>query len=59
MNIVRQYFSIGICGAFLLMLSACAAEIGSEQWCTDMKEKPKADWSANEAADYTKHCIFK
>ena len=59
MNIVKQYFYIGIYGAFLFMLSACATEVGSEQWCADMKEKPKADWSANEAADFTEHCIFK
>ncbi|EHK1078373.1 TPA: DUF3012 domain-containing protein [Vibrio parahaemolyticus] len=38
-------------------LSACT-EVGSEAWCEDMKEKPKGDWSANEAADFTKHCIL-
>ncbi|MGB1580590.1 MAG: DUF3012 domain-containing protein [Nevskiales bacterium] len=39
-------------------LSACAPEVGSEKWCAQLKEKPKGDWSANEAADYAKHCIF-
>ncbi|AKH69480.1 Protein of unknown function (DUF3012) [Spongiibacter sp. IMCC21906] len=43
----------------LLTLSACAPEVGSEAWCAAMKEKPKGDWSANEAGDYTKHCVFK
>ena len=42
----------------LVVLSACAPEVGSEKWCTQMKEKPKGDWTANEAADFTKHCIF-
>ena len=42
----------------LALLSACAPEVGSERWCAQMKEKPKGDWTANEAADYTKHCIF-
>lgn len=41
-----------------LVLSACSPEVGSPEWCTDMKEKPKGDWTANEAADFTKHCIF-
>jgi PBP1b-binding outer membrane lipoprotein LpoB len=41
-----------------LFLSGCAPEIGSEDWCADMKEKPKADWTATEAKDFTKHCIF-
>ena len=59
MNIVKKYFPIGLFGAFMLLLSACAVEIGSDQWCADMKEKPKADWSANEAADFAEHCIFK
>ena len=38
--------------------AACAAEVGSEKWCAEMKEKPKGDWSANEAADFAKHCVF-
>ena len=41
------------------LLSACAPEVGSEAWCTSMSEKPKGDWTANEAGDYTKHCLFK
>jgi DUF3012 family protein len=43
---------------FLTLLSACAPEIGSEKWCDQMKEKSKGDWTANEIADFTKHCIF-
>ncbi len=33
--------------------------VGSERWCNDLKNKPKGDWSANEAADFAKHCLFK
>ena len=39
-----------------LMLAACA-EPGSERWCAKMSEKPKGDWSANEAGTYAKHCL--
>jgi hypothetical protein len=42
----------------MLFISACAPEIGSKEWCDDMKKKPKGDWTANEAADYAKHCLF-
>lgn len=42
----------------LLGLVAGCAPVGSERWCENMKEKPKGDWTANEAADFTKHCIF-
>lgn len=45
--------------AVLLVLSACSAEVGSDQWCTDMKNKPKGDWTSNEAADFAKHCLLK
>jgi hypothetical protein len=45
--------------AVLVQLAGCAPEVGSERWCSAMKEKPKGDWTANEAADFTKHCIFK
>ena len=51
-KVVATLFALGL-------LSACAPEVGSEAWCEDMKEKPKGDWSANEAAEYTKSCIFK
>ena len=42
-----------------LLVMACAPEVGSEKWCAQMKEKPKGDWTATEAKDYTKHCLFK
>jgi hypothetical protein len=44
--------------ATLCLLAACAPEVGSKRWCEQMKEKPKGDWSTNEAADYAKHCLF-
>lgn len=40
-------------------LSACAPKVGSPEWCANMEEKPKGDWSLNEAKDYAKHCILK
>ena len=45
--------------AALTLLSACTPEIGSKAWCDKMQDKPKGDWTANEAADYAKHCRFK
>lgn len=48
---------LGLSLAMVFMVG-CAPEIGSEEWCTELKEKPKGDWTANEAKDFTKHCIF-
>jgi len=45
--------------AFAAGLAGCSPEVGSEAWCKNMEAKPKGDWTANEAADYTKHCVFK
>jgi hypothetical protein len=33
--------------------------LGSDKWCKNLKEKPKGEWTANEAKDYAKHCILK
>ena len=56
MKIVRAWLagvSIG------LLLSACAPEVGSVQWCEEMDEKAKGDWSTNEATEYAKSCVFR
>jgi predicted benzoate:H+ symporter BenE len=44
--------------AGIALLSACSPEVGSKEWCDALKEKPKGDWSANEAADFAKHCVL-
>jgi hypothetical protein len=45
--------------AGVLGLSACAAAVGSPEWCAEMKAKPAADWTANQVLDYAKHCVLK
>jgi len=42
-----------------VLQSACAPEVGSDEWCQQMVDKPKGDWTANEAAEFAKSCIFK
>ncbi|AEX24731.1 MULTISPECIES: DUF3012 domain-containing protein [Vibrio] len=42
----------------VLAIQGCSPEVGSKEWCAEMKEKPKGDWTATEAGDFTKHCIF-
>lgn len=48
-----------ILAATLMLLTACSPEVGSQAWCDKLKDKPKGDWTANEATDYAKHCLFK
>ena len=42
----------------IVILIGCSLDVGSDEWCQDMKEKPKGDWTASETADYAKHCVF-
>jgi hypothetical protein len=41
------------------LVSACAPEVGSPDWCKAIEEKPKGELTMNEAKDYAKHCVFK
>jgi len=59
MSFKFKNIAIALSGLFFIAaLSACSPEVGSKEWCEDLKEKPKGDWSSNEAADFTKHCVF-
>jgi len=49
---------IALAGFVAVPLAACSPEVGSKEWCAKMKEKPKGDWSANEAGDFAKHCVL-
>jgi len=42
-----------------LTLTGCAPEVGSEKWCSNLEEKPKGDWSLNEATDYAANCVLR
>jgi hypothetical protein len=43
----------------LLALAACAPEPGSRDWCVQMDETPKGDWSMNDATEYAKSCVLR
>ena len=58
MRIVRYLTRVVTLVGLAAALAACAPEIGSEKWCERMKDKPKGDWTANEAADFAKHCLL-
>jgi len=43
---------------FIVLLSACNSEPGSQKWCAKMKETPKSEWTASDAGTYTKNCLI-
>ncbi len=51
LSLIISVFAIG-------GLTACSPEIGSKEWCEDLKKKDKGNWTANEATNFAKHCIF-
>lgn len=57
-NRLNRLFVLGMVFAAAVALSACSPDVGSPEWCEDMKAKPKGDWTANEATDYAKHCLL-
>ena len=59
MKIIKTASLLLLVFAALSSMTGCAPEVGSEAWCNQMKEKDKGEWSANEAADFAKHCLFK
>ena len=45
--------------ALAAVVAACAPEVGSERWCEQMRNKSRGDWTANEALDFARHCLFE
>ncbi|MEK9751780.1 MAG: DUF3012 domain-containing protein [Rhodospirillaceae bacterium] len=39
-------------------LAARSPEVGSKEWCEQMRKKPKGEWSANDAAAFAKSCVL-
>ncbi|NQU59316.1 MAG: DUF3012 domain-containing protein [Rhodospirillales bacterium] len=50
---------IAFSGIFAIAaLTACSPEVGSKDWCEDLKAKPKGEWTANEVTDFAKNCVL-
>ena len=58
MNLVKKVVSLSAVALFAVGVAGCSPKVGSPEWCKQMKEKPKGDWTANEATEYTKNCIM-
>jgi hypothetical protein len=55
----RRIAAAGLAMLLCFLAASCSPAVGSEAWCKKMKETPKGDWSANEAADYARHCLLQ
>jgi len=57
-SVKKTRFVLALSLVATIGLSACSPEVGSKEWCADLKEKPKGDWSSNEAAEFAKSCLL-
>jgi hypothetical protein len=49
--------SIALIIVFGFLLAACD-RVGSEAWCEKQSQKPKSEWTMEEAGEYTKYCVL-
>jgi len=52
------YFAFALTLVTSIGLTACSPEIGSKEWCEDLKQKPKSDWTAYDAKEFAKSCVL-
>lgn len=55
---MRMNFKVACCSLILGIGGAGCAKVGSPEWCDNMDDKPKGDWTGNEAGDYAKYCLL-
>ena len=41
----------------LLFIQGCSPEVGSKDWCEDMDNTPKEEWTLNQSEDYVASCL--
>lgn len=59
MQNVRYGAAVAVVLAALSTLAGCAPEVGSPRWCDAMRDKPRGDWSANEALEFARSCVLQ
>ncbi len=42
-----------------LCLPGCSSEVGSNQWCRNLEEKPSSEVTVQENEEYTRLCMLK
>ena len=56
---MKAIFQVAVILGILGLCGGCSPKVGSEAWCKAMNNKPKGQWTVDEASEYTKHCLFK
>lgn len=56
---MRPIFLTASISLLAMLLIACAPEVGSDDWCAELKANPKGDWTIDEVTNYAKFCLLK
>ena len=59
MSLFRNLAIIACLVSSSVIFSACAPEVGSDEWCEKMKGKSDDDMTVEEAKIYAKNCLIK
>lgn len=59
MNHSKRLAIFALTALLAVALEGCAPKVGSDEWCTNLKAKPKGEWTLDEATDYAQHCLLK
>jgi len=59
MKNILKAFTLVAGFSLALSMTACAPEVGSKEWCEELKKNPQGDWTVDEVTGYAKHCLLK
>ena len=55
----KTWINLVLTASIMVLITGCAPEVGSEAWCKKLSEKPKGEWTANEASEYARSCLLR
>jgi hypothetical protein len=58
MRNLKRAVTAMLVGSLTAWLAACTPEVGSERWCEVMRDKPRGDWTANDALEFARSCVL-
>lgn len=58
-TIKNIFAALAVVSLMAFATTACSPEVGSKEWCEDMKKKDKGKWTAEDTKNFGKHCLLK
>ena len=52
-----KYLRIAWVVASLFYATSCAPSVGSDEWCTNLMDKPRGEWTKEDVKGIANYCI--